>query len=78
VYVLCVAYVSPYDSTVASRLKSNGAIVIGKTSLDEFGMGSFNDTGSFPPVLNPHDVNRTAGGSSGGAAAALASQTCLA
>lgn len=60
-----------YDSTVWSRLKAQGAVMLGKTNMDEFAMGSTSETGVYGAVLNPRNVNRVAGGSSGGGAAAV-------
>ena len=70
-------WISPYDAAVVERIKSAGAIVIGKTNMDEFAFGSGSDTSCFGAVRNPRDRERSAGGSSGGSAAAVAAGEAL-
>lgn len=78
-------YVSPYDATAVSRLRSSGALIAGKCNMDEFGMGSATLYGAYGRTVNPYTFTHaagtkapplSAGGSSGGGAAAVASMLC--
>lgn len=75
---VCANHVATRDAAITTRLRDAGAVLIGKTNLHEFALGTTSDDSAYGPVLNPHDLTRSAGGSSGGSAVAVATGMGLA
>jgi len=70
-------YIPPFESTVIKKIRDQGAVLLGKNNCDAFGHGASNEQSMYGPVLNPHNQDKVAGGSSGGSAAAVADNMCI-